>query len=117
MSVSVRVVEFSVWMDILPISPRRTVISPCAMAWASSGEAARAVTSIMRLFVGFDSVTAPATLLRSMPVEAATWSTTDWDVPISTSVGMMEVITDEAEETAWVPSPPSAATSAFVWEE
>ena len=44
-------------------------------------------------------------------------STTDWDVPISTSVGMMEVITDEAEETPWVPSPPSAATRAFVWEE
>ena len=63
MSVSVRVVAFSFWTDRLPISLRRTEISPCAMAWASSGEEARAVTSIMRLFVGFDSVTAPLILL------------------------------------------------------
>ena len=87
------------------------------MAWASCGEDACAVTSMMRLFVGFDSLTAPATLLRSTPVEDETLSTTDWDVPISTSVGMMFVITEEAEETEWVPSPPSAATSAFVCEE
>ena len=115
-SLSVRVTS-SFWIDISLTASRRALTSPWAMACASCGEDARAVTSMMRLLVGVDSVTAPATLLRSIPVEAATWSTTDWDVPISTRVGMMVVITDDAEDTERVPSPPSAATSALAWEE
>ena len=71
-SVSVRVTSSCCWTDMSPTTLRRAETSACAMACASCGDDPRAVTSTMRLFVLFDSSTAPVILSRSIPVDAAT---------------------------------------------